>query len=414
MRVLFARMPGDTRYRYHAGLPYVSGLPRSTDASDKALKENYVLTMNKGNMFIGDAAPRLFDVDRRRSCFGTIEYMQAALRDSFAATLRDSFDLVVFAMANMIRPGQNHEALVELVERLETKFIVLGAGMQGELPHDLGALSPSTRRLLEVFNERAAVFGVRGEITKAWLDAVGLDRAMALGCPSLYVYPRNVLSTRPVADSAEAVYATAGYLEKKSPRAAALVEFFRGSRAEYIFQEEIFHKASGFTIPPLFYNDATGECDAALAREMLEPVHGVPLPFRRYWYFQDPEAWRQLYSHCTAYIGDRFHGGVGAMQAGTTALVVYKDLRVRELTRFFAIPHVHVDEIARTPRAEVIARHLSAEAMAAFHETYARRVRDFIGVMRRNGIKLSYSDAVRAAVEAGAADGAREPAAAVA
>lgn|GEM_PF-2510981 len=402
MRVLFARMPGDTRHRYHGALPHVAALPRSAEASDRALKENYGLTMNKGNMFIGDAMPRLLAVDRRRSCFGTLEYMHLQFGRELGAVLRANFDLLVLSMANMIRPNQSHEAVVEALEQTDLPFVALGAGMQVAMPEQRDALSPSTRRLLEIFNERAVIFGVRGETTCGWLHAVGLDRAVPLGCPSLYVYPANVLATRAVADTAEAHYATAGYLEKPSRRAAALGAFFQGSRADYVFQEEIFHKSSSVVLPDGFYNDATGECDAATAGRLLAAIHGAAPPFARYWYFQDVEGWRQLYAHRTAYVGDRFHAGVGALQAGTAALIAHRDLRVRELAAFFGIPHVAVEELGSTPRAEVIGKHLSGEAMARFHARYAGRVLDFLALARRAGLKLAYDPAVLARVQSAA------------
>ena len=397
MRIIFARMPGDTRYKFSGGMAHADGVPRSVNTSGPSLAANFALTSNKGNMFIGDAPMRLFDYDRRKSSYCNLNFLQgkAGTNDEFAALVDANADMIVFAMANMIRPNQDHESLLSVLEAIRTPFIVLGAGMQSLMESNLKLLSPSTARVLEIFNERAAIFGVRGKTTLDWLHSVGLTRAEALGCPSMYVYPANIAGLQPVTYRDGMRFLSASYLSPKSQRAKLLAKFWGTAEAvDYVFQDEIFHHQVAKDLPDGVLNDATGECDPDVVSKLVSTSVGTPQPYRRYWYFQEVEAWRQCASHYDVFLGDRFHGAVASMQAGTPAAIVYKDARVQELTEYFGVPRITFPELADASVADIVNRKFAPDAMAAFREQYVGRFRHFAKRMKQAGLKLAHSQAV--------------------
>jgi hypothetical protein len=391
---MFARMPGDTRFRYRHGLPFADGTPRSADSSYPALLRNFGLTSNKGNMIIGESVSRLFRYDHAQSCYLYLDSLHDGRRPlpELRDLVRAHFDTVVFAMANSIRPGLDHTRMAEVIEALDTDVVVLGMGMQGTLPARLDAVSPGTARLLSVLNEKAKVFGVRGAETKRWLHALGFTRAEAYGCPSLYVYARNILGLQPVDPAAVRRVATAGYIHRPGRRSAILNQAFasvaREVEAHYVMQGELFEGGSPLAQRDDFYNDATGQLDrgsmAALFSQGSEPP-----PFAGYWYFQEPGAWRQFMDRFDCYLGDRFHGGVAALQAGRPAAVLHMDLRVRELTDHFGIPSAPLAELEEMGVRGLIAQKLSAESLARFHRRYRWRLGLFRSAMREAGLELA-------------------------
>jgi hypothetical protein len=393
-RLMFARLAGDTRFRYRHPLPFTDGTPRSADTSYAALLRNFRLTSNKGNMIIGESVSRLFRYDHAQSCYLFLDSLHDGKRP--LAELRDlvraHFDAVVFPMANSIRPGLDHTKMAEVIEALDTDVVVLGMGMQKTLPETLEAVSPGTARLLSVLNEKARVFGVRGAETKRWLHAVGLTRAEAYGCPSLYVYARNILGLRPVEASAVRRVATAGYVHKPGRRSTILNQAFAAAAGEieahYVLQGEIFEADSPLAGRDDFYNDATGRLDQA-SMEALFAQEQAPPPYAGYWYFQDVAAWRQFLDRFDCFLGDRFHGGVAALQAGRPAVVLHMDLRVRELTDHFGIPNAPIGDLAEKGVRGVIAERLSAASFEAFHRRYRWRLGLFRSAMREAGLELA-------------------------
>ncbi len=85
------------------------------------------------------------------------------------------------------------------------------------------------------------MFGVRGTYTEAWLKKMGFKNPTALGCPSMMLYPENILGIKaPTKKPEDYRFVTAGYLQKKSVRGRQLAKFFTGQKCSYVFQDEIF------------------------------------------------------------------------------------------------------------------------------------------------------------------------------
>lgn len=390
-RLCFGRQPADSRYRYHPGLPFSEGLPRSNDPSFTALNRNFYLTSNKGNMLIGEGAARIFDCDRNYSAMLSVHVLYnhyEGTQDSMA-WINQNFDALVLPMANEVRPNLNHDSLVQALKKLEIPLIVLGMGMQNDLGDDMSELDPSTVEMLQIVEEKARVFGVRGFYTEKWLKARGFKKPVALGCPSMMLYPRNILGIKPLEGTAEGKrFATAGYLSPKSRRGLQMAKFFAGHDTSYVFQDELF----GFKAElgdKTFFNDATNQLDHAIIEDLVQNAIGTPTPFRRYYHFDSVESWRQCYTWHDAFIGDRFHGGVAALQIGLPTAILYKDLRVKEMCEFFQIPHTTVDEAYAMGIDAVIAKYLSAETIGKFHEVYKKRVQNFQKVLGEAGLTFS-------------------------
>lgn len=387
-RVLFVR-PYATQYPFAGVLPLSESMPRSAAAGQQEIATNLAVTGNKGNMAIGEAIGRIFDVDRTRSCYLNLPDLLAhgwdgeRLRDA----IRMDFDLVVLGMASAIRPQYDFTALAQIVEVLDTPFVVLGLGMQDPLPASTDALAPAAHQFLATANRKALIFGIRGTETQAWLQSVGLANSTVLGCPSMYLYPNNLLALQTPVVKPDSVAITAGHLDMRHRRSHILIALFDGMHSHYVMQDEIKLPAIVSASRKPLYNDATGEVNAAICRAVFGRRHGRTPPFAGYWYFQTMDAWRVFCTRGDFFAGDRVHGGIVAMQAGIPAVVLWNDLRARELTAFCGIPNLHVEAAVGARAGDVARTMLDRGSIEEFKDTYQARLARFDQTLRQCGLQ---------------------------
>ena len=394
MRILF-HAPGLVAHRPAAALPFLLGVQPPVTDSLAALMENHRLTGNRGNLIHAEAPARIFSRSVAHSAYGNIAMLQQKLGERYANTIAGQFDIIVISMANFIRPdhdgGRLAEALVALKERVP--FVVLGAGLQGT--HRLEDMMPGNRRLIEVFNERAAVFGLRGEKTAEWLSSNGFHNGKVLGCPSLYAYPQSILAingTEARARGGEADVMTAGHLVIRNnrvvPRGRELIAAFRNVRASYVFQDEFFTYGDLANMPGL-YCDGNATIIAEPVNQWLSKRTGEGVSFERYYYFNEAGAWRQAACRHDVFIGDRFHGGVAALQAAKPAIFLKYDNRVSELTAHFGLPALTTEEFREIGLKATIERYLAPAKLAEFKQLWAQRYSEFITAMAPVGLTPS-------------------------
>lgn len=247
--------------------------------------------------------------------------------------------------------------------------------------------------LLAHFNSHAALFGVRGEKTATWLAENGFGNATALGCPSLYAFPRPILRIDGAAARArgrQANVMTAGHLSvhrgRIVPRGLDLARAFKGIRASYVFQDEFFAYGELTAIPGL-YQEGASEIAAGPINEWLTRRMRCPVDFERYYYFSEASAWRQAALRHDVFIGDRFHGGVAALQAGQPAIFLTHDNRVSELTSHFGLPSLTTDDFASRGLAATLDEFLAPDRIEAMKSLFRRRYDEYCAALRPFGLR---------------------------
>lgn len=386
-RVLIVR-PYDTHYPYAGELPLTDSVPRSANTGPEALRSNLDLTGNKGNMAIGEALGRIFAIDRQRSAYLNLPDLLAAGWDAdrICTSIRRHFDLVVFGMANALRPSYDFTPLADIVGGLDTPYLVLGLGLQRPLPARKDTLPPATWRFLDTANRKAALLGVRGEETQNWLQALGYANTRLLGCPSLYLYPGNFLAIEPPRLEASTQVITAGHLDQPQPRNRILCNLFRESPGWYVMQSEIEFLLKTSRTSRDFMNDATGRADTNLCQRAFAAGLGMTPPFAGYWMFHNMDAWRVFCAQGAYYLGDRLHGGIVALQAGVPSIILWNDLRVREMTAFCALPNVDIMKVGAARPADLVADLLSTSRLRAFKDTFRERLVHFDDALSQCGL----------------------------
>jgi hypothetical protein len=373
-RICFGWYPADARIGYRGGFEGVSALPRPPDGRLRALRQSYSATGNRGYFVIGEAAGRLFACDAEQS--GFLDLRRAVNEVETGDLVRRidaAFDMLVLPMAYDIVLGVDYTRLVQVLAAIRIPIVTLCLGIACDPQTPLAALPKNVAELLSVLDRRAALFGVRADVTREWLHRHGFARAVALGCPSLHLYPQQIMRLAPpMAPPDQLSYLTGGYLLRDADRGRALSGFFEGACATYVLQDELFvDGAFGEDIALL--DDARHEVDAALVNEAVSRVHGYRPSFRRYRYFDSVDTWRCCAAAHQIFVGDRFHGGVVALQTGAPVILFLKDVRARELAEFYDIPRLKLDEAATAGYAATVDQYGSKAAIARLKAAFADR-----------------------------------------
>jgi hypothetical protein len=106
--------------------------------------------------------------------------------------------------------------------------------------------------------------------------------------------------------------------------------------------------------------------------------------------FLDPWPWLEYMRGFDFSFGNRIHGNIVGLLAGTPSYVLAHDTRTLELARYFQIPHREAPGIAPDTDAAELYEEADYGPMIAGH---AERFRTFIDYMERHGCTTSSSPA---------------------
>ena len=313
-----------------------------------------------------------------------------------------NFDAVVISDANSLRPDGDGSGRARFIEGLTTKILLLGSGLQNWFEPGLDNLQPGMRRLLEVADRKADIWAVRGERTNTWLKRSGIQSAVTTDCPSLYSFPRKILSLAPKyaalkrdpQTALDGKILTAGYLQRgllqdetKIWRARDLSELLRGRSADYVFQGEVsaFHQLKN---EQFLYDPTTCELDAATLQAYFRDHFGLSASFRKYLFFLDATTWRATASQYDIYVGDRLHGGIAAMHGGTPAVLLYHDDRVKEIADFFLIPNFPMQRVRGMTLTQVVSEAMAESDEDRFVQNYSAHLSNFVSLFEGRGFTL--------------------------
>jgi hypothetical protein len=398
-------------------LPAKVSMPVSVTSSVRGIQaEIFAVSPNSGNMVHAEAPARMFAVDRTHSCFSVwyaAEDGGDASAASPAARFNRLFDGVCLSFANMIRDyskypaetvakhDRNWRRLAAHIDQLEIPVYVFGIGLQDELPAEASSVPGGLLALFQALNRKCRLLAVRGPSTERWMRGVGIDKAIATGCPSLFVYPRNVMAVQAPELTRQSRLASAGRLQRahgKHDRLKPIRAVAETFRTDYVFQNDFFALARLSPPDQPIFDDATGLVDPVFVREATQKLLGFASPFADHYFFRDTNRWRMFAHLRDAFVGDRFHGGVAFLQAGRPAVILQADARVRELTGFLGIPTMTLDQLDSATVLEAVSRALSPEAIGRFHETYRKRLADFVSICESAGLRFADESAIDAAL----------------
>lgn len=389
-KLLFSR-PAQANYCPVSAIAFQLGVPVSVGSTLREHLQAFSLVGNSGNMVHRMAMIQLLEFDRMRSAQVNLLRLIAKHKtpQRAAEIINKNFDGVVITMSNFLRKGAIEPGMAELVENLTCEIYTVGLGLQDAMPlGDSTNVDPDMIRYLKILDDRASLFGVRGYTTEKWLRSIGFKNVTAIGCPSIFAYPANCLALRSPNRIDRVI--SAGHLTTSRAfdnRARKLVGGFNGVSCSYVFQGEHRNFEELLDMQGV-YDEATQTISAKIMHDFFAEKTGFRLPFGKYYSFNEVAAWRQACLRYDAYVGDRIHGGVAAMQAGVPALILYADARVSELVSYHGLPSCSIDEFGDLGCRESVARHLNDETLGAFKAHYRNIGNRFVEAVIKSGLSV--------------------------
>lgn len=317
--------------------------------TESVLTQN-VLATNVGNLLFGQSVFRALSVQGTEVVANSYNAGRDGIDDAYIERINNEFDAFVVPLANAFRPSfrKNLANLTKVIEGLDIPVTVVGVGSQhpisgGDAPND--DLDADVKRFMTAVLERSSSVGVRGEETAAYLQRLGFgsDVVDIIGCPSIYMHG----PTPTVRQLAPQLNSDDSLAMSSSPATGVMIPVIRShaerfKRFRYIPQNSddlntmVWAEAnrSPNTITELISTDS--------------PLHlndQIRFPL-------DPNTWVDYLRDFDFVLGTRIHGSVAGILSGTPTLLIAHDSRTRELAEYHGIPHLSIDKITESTRAE--------------------------------------------------------------
>ncbi|WP_037857441.1 polysaccharide pyruvyl transferase family protein [Streptomyces sp. NRRL S-31] len=352
---------------------------------EEALQRDVIAT-NSGNLIFSDAAHKILETPQSEVFSNGI-----ATDVSAAARINEEYDAFVVPLANAFRPSFEGglKRLTRLISRLRIPVVVLGVGAQTGLGYDPARLKPmeqTVRDFCAAVLERSASIGVRGEFTERYLRDMGFNDVEVIGCPSLFLYGRELDVRKRVpeltAESRIAVNGSHSAVQKQGLDRVI-------SRAHARHPNLCFIGQNISDARQLHWRDLTDPN----ARVTAIPTHPDHPMYRegKVRVYVDPVTWIDDLRSYDFSFGSRIHGNIAALLAGTPATVLCGDSRTLELCRYFEIPYRRLDEVTRNPEAADPVRLYERLDTNGLVGNHAERFDRFVGFLDKNGLQNTFT-----------------------
>lgn len=309
-------------------------------------------------------------------------------------------DINVLGCANQINPNIIKSENDGVFHDTDAPFVAIG----------LGAQAPDTSRVLEIPDGTVGYIKriqdsapgdspnmtVRGEYTYRVLEKAGLhERAIPLGCPSLFIHPNaklGVLLSRRVKRWPVRIATAPGNVMKVPSKhqrlEASLAEIADQYGGGYILQ----HPKE---LMSMLRDDfrKSEEADVERLRRNIQPSLNTD-EFKR-WFrvnarlFTSAVAWMEYLRGVDLVIGTRIHGCMLAIQVGTPAVCIAHDSRQEELCAIMQIPNIPAAEVLDGVSVEQVFDRLRKHDWAGFDVNRMMLANKYRKFLENNGLRPS-------------------------
>ncbi|WP_225821274.1 polysaccharide pyruvyl transferase family protein [Streptomyces naphthomycinicus] len=359
--------------------------PYDVLSTEEALHRDVIAT-NSGNLIFSDAAHKILQTPETEVVSNGIGTDLSA-----AARINEEYDAFVVPLANAFRPSFEGrlKRLTRLIEKLRIPVVVLGVGAQTGLNYDQARLKPmeqAVRDFCAAVLERSASIGVRGEFTEQYLRDMGFRDVEVIGCPSLFLYGRELDVRKRVpeltADSVIAVNGSHNAVQKQGMDRIIARAHARHPNLCFIGQNISDARQ-------LHWRDLS-DPNARVTAMPTHPDHPMYREGKARVYI-DPVTWIDDLRSYDFSFGSRIHGNIAALLAGTPATVLCGDSRTLELCRYFEIPHRRLNEVAKDPEASDPVRLYEQADLGGLVGGHAERFDRFVGFLDKNGLRNTFT-----------------------
>ncbi len=280
----------------------------------------------------------------------------------------NSYKNIVTTDLIWIRSDSVFPHIEKLAEKYGGKIIPISIGLQDAYYNADFKLQDRTVNLLKCLQERC-VLGVRGYYTAEILDKYGINNIEVIGCPSMYWNNSRGFKIRnnkvnlnqqiPTIVNFRTFWGTANIKERKFLRYCANHKFR-------------FVEQTGSALTSKFLSN-----DLPFYNYISEYLNICKVT-----YF-NAEEWRKSIEPYDFSIGLRFHGNVMMLRNGKKALFIIHDSRTKELTDYFKLPTINIQDFDET---KPTGYYYNLADYTEFNKIYTEKFDIFVLFLKKNGI----------------------------
>lgn len=342
---------------------------------------------NSGNLMFAAGAHKLLSAADTEVIPTTLNYAPWT-----ADRVNEEFDAFVLPLANAFRPKFEEELLTitRLIEKLKIPVIMLSGGAQLGLDgdgSDLRQMENTIKRFGRAVLERSSQLSVRGETTRKYLNSLGFNDVITIGCPSMCLWGPDHQVRKPT-DVLKQSAPVAYNVETGRDFLQGFVEFNEGRHPlTYVGQDRK-------TLEMMLW----GRDAFAKGRDPRLPLSVEHKQFRSGTarFYLDSYQWIEDMRSVDYSVGPRIHGNIASILAGTPATVIAHDSRTAELADYHGIPYKYADEISDTTDISELYAETDFTKFNTGQADRFKRVADFL---RENDLSNIYDADQREALE---------------
>lgn len=340
-----------------------------------------VIATNSGNLIFSDAAHKILQTpDTEVVSNGVQTVLDTANR------INEEYDVFVVPLANAFRPSfeGSLKRLTKLISRLRIPVVVLGVGAQSGLdynPARLKPMEPGVRAFVSAVLDRSASIGVRGEFTEQYLRDLGFRDVEVIGCPSLFMYGRELTVEKRAAE-----LTTDSRIAINGSHAAVRDGLHKVITRTHERYPRLLCIGQNLTDARQLHWRDVGSPAGRIKEMPTHPDHPMYQEDKVRVYI-DPITWIDDLRAFDFSFGSRIHGNIAALLAGTPATVLCGDSRTLELCRYFEIPHLRLD---RLPEEVDPARLYEEADFTALVKGHRERFERFTAFLDKNGLQNTF------------------------
>lgn len=325
-------------------------LNRVTCTNNSRTKENFVKCgNNSGNTVFCHAIQEIFECDN----IFPDELDKAEQYDNFITT---GFIWV--------HENEDMSSFYKTMKFLKNKPIIpISIGLQSSYSSPDFKMHPDTVKLFAEMQEKS-VLAVRGCYTAEILNKYGIKNIRVIGCPSMYTEldPYKKIEKKILGSRISCNYKT---LSKDLTNIdLEILKYFNSYST--IFMEQTINY-----IPGGYYN--------------YIPKEVIWLITKKSRIFFVAKDWINLLRSFDFSIGARFHGNMAAVLAGVPALFLTFDSRTKEMTDFFKLPTIGINDFdIKKP----ISYYYELADYSDFNKEFPEMFENFVDFANKNGLKL--------------------------
>lgn len=303
--------------------------------------------------------------------------------------INETYDCFVIPLADAIRNSfaPYMVRLTALIKQLKIPCYVVGMGVRAPYHYETKGISfeydEIAKNFIKAVLEKSAMLGLRGEITADYLKKLGflpeIDYTV-IGCPSFYGYGEN-LNIRPFTLNENTKLAVNNTVMTGGNTQKFLNQLLQLYPDHYFYPQRINELALLY----LGHHYKYKRKSEGYPNNLDHPLYKQD----RVRFFTNAMAWMQDLSERDLSVGPRLHGNVAAVLAGTPALWIMHDARMRELVDYHNLPNLNVQDIKEGMDINEL---LSNIRYSSFLDGHRERFVHYVDFLNKNGIPHIFKD----------------------